>query len=156
MNVYVYKTDWECFWSPERYIISPYASIWSVESYREDRFYKLILSLKPIDISLAKSEYCRPFLKLLGIFDTEKHLRWERKLNDNIITSFRILLDSNDQKTEIRLHKMRTAKKETVSDAMLYLPDTEEAGIILELFGKKRFDEYSVVKESIKEINEAL
>ena len=39
---------------------------------------------------------------------------------------------------------------------MLYLPDTEEAGIILELFRKKRFDIYSVVKESIKEINEAL
>ena len=51
---------------------------------------------------------------------------------------------------------MRTAKKESVPNMKLYIPDTEEASIILELFEKKRFDEFDVIKESIKEIEETL
>lgn len=154
MNVYVYKTDWECFWSPQRYVIAPYASIWSIHhsSSTNDFFYKLILSTKPIGVGLARGEYCRPSLKLLGVFDSMKHPRWEREQN-NIVTSFRIMMD---EETEIKLYKMRTAKKYVVPNMILYIPDTEEAGIILELFGKKRFDEYSVQKEDIEELEETL
>lgn len=151
MNVYVYKTDWECFWSPQRYVIAPYASIWSVE-HTNNFLYKLILSTKPIEAGLARGPYCRPSLKLLGVFDSMKHSRWEREQN-NIVTSFRIMMD---EETEIKLYKMRTAKKYVVPNMILYIPDTEEAGIILELFGKKRSDEYSVKKEDIEELEETL
>lgn len=154
MNVYVYKTGWECFWSPQRHVIASYASIWSVEcnSSTNDFIYKLILSTKPIEVELARGEYYRPSLKLLGVFDSIKHPRWERE-RDNIVTSFRIMMG---EETEIKLNKMRTAKKESVPNMKLYIPDTEEASIILELFEKKRFDEFDVIKESIKEIEETL
>ena len=68
MKLYVYLTDWECFWNKERQEISQYAVIWSLESdenllrsnLNDYGLSKIIISKKPITIKLALNNYTRP------------------------------------------------------------------------------------------------
>ena len=57
MKLYVYLTDWECFWNKERQEIAQYAVIWSLENdenllrnnLNDYGLYKIIISEKGDD-----------------------------------------------------------------------------------------------------------
>lgn len=152
MKLYVYLTDWECFWNKERQEIAQYAVIWSLESdenllrssMNDYGICKIIISKKPIIIKLALNNYTRPVLICLGIYESTDY---PKRYDDLIITRSWAY-----QPYYFKLSKLSTGG---LLGATPRIEDVEEADLILDAIGiymeKEIISEYED-KENINEI----
>ena len=151
MKLYVYLTDWECFWNKERQEIARYAVIWSLESdenllrnnLNDYGICKIIISKKPITIKLAINNYTRPVLICLGTYESTNYPRE----GDLIITRSWAFLPHY-----FKLSKLSTGG---LLGATSNIEGVEESDLILDAIGiytEKKFTPEYEDGENINEI----
>ena len=152
MKLYVYLTDWECFWNKERQEIAQYAVIWSLESdenllrsnLNDYGLSKIIISKKPITIKLALNNYTRPILICLGIYESTNY---PRECDDSIITRSWAFLPHY-----FKLNKLSTGG---LLRSISNIEGVEESDLILDAIGiytEKKFTTEYEDRENINEI----
>lgn len=152
MKLYVYLTDWECFWNKERQEIAQYAVIWSLESdenllrsnMNDYGLYKIIISKKPITIKLALNNYTRPILICLGIYESTDY---PRECDNLIITRSWAFLPYY-----FKLSKLSTGG---LLKSISNIEGVEESDLILDAIGiytEKKFTPEYEDRENINEI----
>lgn len=152
MKLYVYLTDWECFWNKERQEIAQYAVIWSLESdenllrsnLNDYGLSKIIISKKPITIELALNNYTRPILICLGIYESTNY---PRECDDLIVTRSWAFLPHY-----FKLSKLSTGG---LLRSISNIEGVEESDLILDAIGiytEKKFTPEYEDRENINEI----
>ena len=150
MKLYVYLTDWECFWNKERQEIAQYAVIWSLESdedllrsnLNDYGICKIIISKKPITIKLALNNYTRPVLIYLGIYESTNYPG-----GGNLI----ITRSWAYQPHYFKLSKLSTGG---LLGATSRIEDVEEADLILDAIGIYTGKKFTPEYEDSENINE--